>query len=141
MNTPTPFGKKTFAEYEKEVKEYKAFNLKAERVELGLAQDLDKSVSKSEGFVKNSKKVIERIEKAFNSYNDMWEKTRSQSSEIEKQISSNNSIIKEAKTAAKELGVNVNDIKGVALLEESNKDLEREINLLKYPAIIYYDSN
>ena len=135
MNTPTPFGKKTFAEYEKEVKEYKAFNLKAERVELGLAQDLDKSVSKSEGFVKNSKKVIERIEKAFNSYNDMWEKTRSQSSEIEKQISSNNSIIKEAKTAAKELGVNVNDIKGVALLEESNKDLEREINLLKYPAI------
>ena len=135
MNTPTPLGKQTFAEYEKEVKEYKAFNLKAERVELGLAQDLDKSVSKSEGFVKNSKKVIERIEKAFNSYNDMWEKTRSQSSEIEKQISSNNSIIKEAKTAAKELGVNVNDIKGVALLEESNKDLEREINLLKYPAI------
>ena len=65
----------------------------------------------------------------------MWEKTRSQSSEIEKQISSNNSRIKEAKTAAKELGVNVNDIKGVALLEESNKDLEREINLLKYPAI------
>ena len=135
MNTPTPLGKQTFAEYEKEVKDFKAFNLKAQKIELGLAQDLDKSVSKSEGFVKNSKKVIERIEKAFKSYNDMWEKTRSQSSEIEKQISSNNSRIKEAKTAAKELGVNVNDIKGVALLEESNKDLEREINLLKYPAI------
>jgi hypothetical protein len=109
--------------------------LKAQKIELGLAQDLDKSVSKSEGFVKNSKKVIESIEKAFKSYNDMWEKTRRQSSEIEEQISFNNRIIKVAETAAKELGVNVNDIKGVALLEKSNKDLEREMNLLKYPAI------
>jgi chromosome segregation ATPase len=109
--------------------------LKAQKIELGLAQDLDKSVSKSEGFVKNSKKVIESIEKAFKSYNDMWEKTRRQSSEIEEQISFNNRIIKAAQTTAKELGVNVNDIKGVALLEKSNKDLEREINLLKYPAI------
>jgi hypothetical protein len=131
---PTPLGK-TYLEYQAELKEYKAFNLKAQKIELGLAQDLDKSVSKSEGFVKNSKKVIESIEKAFKSYNDMWEKTRRQSSEIEKQISSNNSIIKVAETAAKELGVNVNDIKGVALLEKSNKDLEREMNLLKYPAI------
>jgi hypothetical protein len=131
---PTPLGK-TYLEYQAEVKEYKAFNLKAQKIELGLAQDLDKSVSKSEGFVKNSKKVIESIEKAFKSYNDMWEKTRRQSSEIEEQISFNNRIIKVAETAAKELGVNVNDIKGVALLEKSNKDLEREMNLLKYPAI------
>jgi hypothetical protein len=131
---PTPLGK-TYLEYQAELKEYKAFNLKAQKIELGLAQDLDKSVSKSEGFVKNSKKVIESIEKAFKSYNDMWEKTRRQSSEIEEQISFNNRIIKAAQTTAKELGVNVNDIKGVALLEKSNKDLEREINLLKYPAI------
>jgi hypothetical protein len=131
---PTPLGK-TYLKYQAELKEYKAFNLKAQKIELGLAQDLDKSVSKSEGFVKNSKKVIESIEKAFKSYNDMWEKTRRQSSEIEEQISFNNRIIKVAETAAKELGVNVNDIKGVALLEKSNKDLEREMNLLKYPAI------
>ena len=72
---PTPLGK-TYLEYQAELKEYKAFNLKAQKIELGLAQDLDKSVSKSEGFVKNSKKVIESIEKAFKSYNDMWEKTR-----------------------------------------------------------------
>ena len=32
MNTPTPLGKQTFAEYEKEVKEYKAFNLKAQKL-------------------------------------------------------------------------------------------------------------
>ncbi len=135
MNKPTPLGKQTFAEYEKEVKEYKAFNLKAEKVELGLAQDLEKSIKKSESFVKNSKKVIEKIEKAFKAYNDMWEKTRIESKAIESQIPINNSRIKEATTAAKELGVNVNDIKGVGLLEESNKDLEREINLLKYPSI------
>ena len=131
---PTTLRKK-YLEYQAEVKEYKAFNLKAQKIELGLAQDLDKSVSKSEGFVKNSKKIIESIEKAAKSYTDMREKTRKQSSEIEEQISSNNRIIKAAETAAKELGVNVNDIKGVALLEKSNKDLEREMNLLKYPAI------
>ena len=61
---PTPLGK-TYLEYQAELKEYKAFNLKAQKIELGLAQDLDKSVSKSEGFVKNSKKVIEKDHEDF----------------------------------------------------------------------------
>jgi len=42
MNTPTPLGKQTFAEYEKEVKEYKAFNLsKVQRIELDYIGKLD----------------------------------------------------------------------------------------------------
>ena len=75
------------------------------------------------------------MEKAFKNYNDVRENTATKSKEIEKQISLNESKIKDAKTAAKELGVNIKDIKGVSVLEDSNNDLAREINLLDYPAI------
>ena len=45
MNKPTPFGKKTFAEYEKEVNDYKEFNLsKVEKIELGLVDDFSKEI-------------------------------------------------------------------------------------------------
>tara|TARA_R110002020_G_scaffold11593_1_gene43412 strand:- start:311 stop:823 length:513 start_codon:yes stop_codon:yes gene_type:complete len=130
---PTPLGKKTYEEYEKELKE---FNLSAtKRFDFGLAQDLDKAAKKSEGLVKKSKKLKEKIDKSRKTYNDLWEKTRTETNEIEKQITLNNKRVKDATTAAKELGVKVNDIKGVAVLEQSNKDLSREINMLKYPAI------
>ena len=61
MNKPTPFGKQTFAEYEKEVKEYKAFNLsKVEKVELSLVDDLAKATKKAESYIKeNEKQIIE----------------------------------------------------------------------------------
>jgi len=130
---PTPLGKKSYEEYEKELKEYNLSSTK--RFDFGLAQDLDKAAKKSEGFVKKSSKLVDKTEKAFKSYNDLWEKTRALTNEIEKQISFNNNRIKDATTAAKELGVKVNDIKGVALLEQANKDLSFEINMLKYPAI------
>jgi predicted nucleic acid-binding Zn-ribbon protein len=109
--------------------------LKTHKVELTLVGDIEKAAKKSDGLVKKSKKLVEKIEKAFKSYNDLWEKTRTESDEIEKQIAFNNRRIEDASTAAKELGVKVSDIKGVATLEEINKDLSREINLLKYPAI------
>jgi chromosome segregation ATPase len=133
---PTPLGKKTYEEYAKELKE---FNLSAEpklqKVELGLAQDLEKARKQSETLIKKSKKTVDKIDKARKSYSDLWEKTRTETGDIENQIKVNNDRIKDAKSAAKELGVNVNDIKGVALLEEANKDLSREINMLKYPPI------
>ena len=58
MNKPTPFGKQTFAEYEKEVKEY---NLsKVEKVELSLVDDLAKATKKAESYIKkNEKQIIE----------------------------------------------------------------------------------
>jgi predicted nucleic acid-binding Zn-ribbon protein len=135
MNKPTPIGKKTFAEYEKEVKEFKEYNLSSQRVELGIAKDLASANKKSQGIIKQTTKIVEKIEKAFGAYNTAWEKTRSQVQVIEKQISLNQSIIKEAGSAAKELGVDVNDIKGVNTLESINKELSVEINGLKYPSI------
>lgn len=109
--------------------------LETHKVELTVVGDIEKAAKKSDGLVKKSKKLVEKIENAFKSYNDLWEKTRTESDEIEKQITFNNRRIKDASTAAKELGVKVGDIKGISTLEEINKDLSREINLLKYPAI------
>ncbi len=130
---PTPLGKKSYEEYAKELKEYNLSSTK--KFNFGLAQDLEKAVKKSEGLVKTSQKLIDKMEKAFKNYNDVRENTATKSKEIEKQISLNESKIKDAKTAAKELGVNIKDIKGVSVLEDSNNDLAREINLLDYPAI------
>ena len=49
---PTPLGKKTYEEYEKELKE---FNLsKVERVELGSIDDLKKSNSEGKEVAKNN---------------------------------------------------------------------------------------
>jgi len=116
-------------------KELKNTELKAEKIELGLAQDLEKGIKQSDGLVKKSKKNIERMKKIYNSYNDMNQKLVTFSKELEKQILFNERKMKEAKTAAKQLGVNEKDIKAIPVLESANKDLSRELNLLDFPKI------
>ena len=68
MNTPTPLGKQTFAEYEKEVKDFKAFNLKAEKIELGIVDDynsrIDKANSARAGAAKSYNKALSSMENA-----------------------------------------------------------------------------
>ena len=105
------------------------------RVELGVVDDLKKLNTKSETTIKNSKKLQVKIDKSRKTYNDLYEKTRSLTTQLEEQIKRNLSKIKEAAKAAKQLGVKVTDINEVAKLEETNTKLQREINLLRYPAI------
>ena len=104
-------------------------------VELGIVDDLKKLNTKSETTIKNSKKVVEKIDKSRKTYNDLYEKTRSLTTQLEEQIKRNLSKIKEVGQAAKQLGVKVTDIKEVAKLEEVNTKLKRQINDLKYPSI------
>jgi len=106
-----------------------------QKVELGLVDDLKKLNTKSETTIKNSKKVIEKIDKSRKTYNDLYEKTKTLTTEVEAQLKRNLNKIKEAEQAAKQLGVKVTDIKEVAKLEEVNTKLKRQINALKYPAI------
>tara|TARA_R110002012_G_C11284774_1_gene571224 strand:- start:111 stop:503 length:393 start_codon:yes stop_codon:yes gene_type:complete len=62
MNKPTPFGKKTFAEYEKEVNDYKEYNLsKVERVELASIKDFDKLAKESLKTVRATDKLVDGI--------------------------------------------------------------------------------
>ena len=49
---PTPLGKKTYEEYEKELKEY---NLSSQRVELGIVDDLEKLLNEAEKRTKINK--------------------------------------------------------------------------------------
>jgi len=109
--------------------------LKAEKIELSLAKEIDKAVKKSEAIIKKSKNLVKKIEKIAKSYNDLWEQTRVLSEDIEGRMNINYSIATDAERAAKELGVNINDIKGISVLENIDKKLSREINMLKLPSI------
>ena len=62
MNTPTPLGKQTFAEYEKEVKDFKAFNLKAQKIELKIGDKAEALISKLKSA---SKEVNSELDSAF----------------------------------------------------------------------------
>ena len=103
-----------------------------QKTNLGVVDDLKKLNTKSETTIKNSKKLQVKIDKSRKTYNDLYEKTRSLTTQLEEQIKRNLSKIKEAAKAAKQLGVKVTDINEVAKLEETNTKLQREINLLRY---------
>ena len=119
-NTPTPLGKKTYAEYEKELKE---FNLSAEpkltKVELGLVDDIEKIYGE----------VIDNASKADKAKNNAIESIRKFKLEVVKikQDSANGlKKINEFKDAAKELGIDIpSRIKGLEKsFETSRKSME-----------------
>ena len=57
---PTPLGKKTYEEYEKELKEY---NLSSQRVELGIIDDLKKDVETARKQVEGAERLHKAAEK------------------------------------------------------------------------------
>ena len=112
MNKPTPFGKQTFAEYEKEVKEY---NLS--RVELGIIDDAKKLYDKGQNSYASAltggQSVLVKLQGAINNF----EKAEKEFEKAEKM--------------AKELGVN---LPGKALREQAKewlKDSNKFFNSLK----------
>ena len=109
MNKPTPFGKQTFAEYEKEVKEYKAFNLKAEkveRIELGITEDFKGILKASNNNFKNSEKMVSEA----STINDIAFKILQKQIKLDEtadEINKNaDNLWKEFSRMAKELGIN-----------------------------------
>jgi len=107
---PTPLGKKTYEEYEKELKE---FNLsKVERVDLGLIEDAQKLAQKNySAYISVSKKA-----KGLSKLSDTVEKLQTTFKKLDGEISSQidtfnkswNSMKKKTEIAikaAKELGV------------------------------------
>jgi len=95
---PTPLGKKSYEEYEKELKE---FNLsKVERVELGLVDDIEKIYGE----------VINNASKADKSKNNAIESIRKfklETVKIKQDSAEGLKKLEEFKKAAKELGVDV----------------------------------
>jgi len=101
--------------------EFEKTNLTIHKVELGLIDEVEKKLDKANSERRKLQTEAIKIADAFNDLQAPYNIAFKQA--------------KDAENMAKELGVKVSDIKGIATLEEINKDLSREINLLKYPAI------
>ena len=113
MNTPTPLGKQTFAEYEKEVKDFKAFNLKVEKIELGLVDDIqamDKEITRE----------YNSFDKKFTEFYKIKRVLVNKLGEFEKLEKSQNKRIDAAKKAFKDLGV---DAKPLFVYESNMRDI------------------
>ena len=114
---PTPLGKKSYEEYEKELKE---FNLsKVERVELGLVDDLNKITSKMIPLQKKSQTLDKQIRGEAKQIAKLLNNLKSTLKEAEKVQQSGYEYLDPAKdmlekieTQAKALGITVNDIPG-----------------------------
>lgn len=105
---PTPLGKKSYEEYEKELKE---FNLsKVERVELGLVDDIEKLIKSYE---QDSKKLDTAMDNWYNkivSVNKDFPNVSKLYTSFDKNVKSLKSDLDNLTKQAKELGINVNDI-------------------------------
>jgi hypothetical protein len=140
---PTPLGKKTYEEYEKELKE---FNLsKVERVDLGLMDDIKAQAKKLENAINKfgidaNKKVYQELVKKVK---DLAKKSRteidSNYTKIYKEANVISPLMEKFIVAAKELGVenilkqpvfkNANDL--LAEADEENKNLSKIDKLIR----------
>ena len=112
---PTPLGKKTYEEYEKELKEY---NLsKVEKTELGVIQDFDKISTIANDNYKKLISDMKELNKLANVVIPAVKKTKKLSKSIESLVKSSQKTFKDyrktLKTAtkqAKDLGININKV-------------------------------
>lgn len=109
--------------------------LKSEKVELGIAQDIKKSNSTVKSLVKKSDSLIDKIEKALNVYDKLYGATTVLRDDALEEIKYSNKKLKDAESAAKQLGIKPSDISDYSELNATIKDLERQANRLRYPSI------
>jgi phosphomevalonate kinase len=136
---PTPLGKKTYEEYEKELKE---FNLsKVERVELGFVDDIKPFLNKGETALKGmisavntsgplftrSKELRSAISNLNSDLGRMDEETRADISNGQDAIRGLDSRLDDIETAAKDLGINVKDVPGYNRAITLEKSLQKAI--------------
>ena len=130
---PTPLGKKTYEEYEKELKEYNLSSSK--RIDLGLTDDAKTVVKEGKAVQKqlsSQMKVWTKIEgeysKVFAKILDFLDDTKGTTQDAEKIRDEANTIYNKLEKSAKELGVNINDIPVAKQLDETGVDLNELIN-------------
>tara|TARA_R110000823_G_scaffold301156_1_gene422056 strand:+ start:319 stop:786 length:468 start_codon:yes stop_codon:yes gene_type:complete len=131
MNKPTPFGKQTFAEYEKEVKEYKAFNLKAEKVELGAVQDIQSMLADGERGISEANRIGGNIQSLVNDVNAAVESIDGmeyQLTQVSNPINMLGAAIQDfefikgkLQQQVKDLGISIKDIEGYSEAEKQYK--------------------
>ena len=116
--------------------------LSAEKIELGLVQDIEKQVAKLNGAISNikkeeakiggiTKKALEDISKIENKASADLEKSRDVLDNNLDSIDQAVAIANKAEAAAKDLGVDVKDIKGIAELIKTAEDLNKAYDSAK----------
>jgi superfamily II DNA helicase RecQ len=120
-NTPTPLGKKTYAEYEKELKE---FNLSSQRVELGEIDDLKRFISNAQQKLKtatNYHKSAEKTDTKYVKVLDAWAKLDNQKNQLVKELRAE---VKAGKSINKEVKADLTKArKSAKVIEKQLKDL------------------
>ena len=135
---PTPLGKKTYEEYEKELKEFNNSNeLKlssVKKIELALTDDAKKVVKEGKAIQKKmvaEYKVWPKIEdqygKVYAKILDFIDATKTLGRDAEAIQKQANSIYSKLEKSAKELGVDVTDIAVANQLDEIAVDLTDNI--------------
>ena len=107
---PTPIGKKSYAEYEKELNEY--YNLsKVEKVELGEIDDLKRFISNAEQKLKtatNYHKSAAKVDSQYVKVLDKWAKLDNEKTQLVKEL---RSLVKAGKDINKEVKSDLNKAK------------------------------
>ena len=126
---PTPLGKKTYEEYEKELKE---FNLsKVERVELALNEDIDREIQKINFNINTLKDILKIINKELPTLRKLIDNGKFRSSDNMKILATTEKLVNKYVKAAKELGITggVIDVvsKSFEKAKKQSEDLKKEI--------------
>ena len=113
--------------------------LSKETVELGVGQDVQKAVSQLSGSMSKIENIATKASaagdkyeaaqlKAYNNVLDAQDKLFDQLKKEEKAFGGAKDVVKKAEAAAKDLGVNVDDIKGIKELKKLISDIPDAFN-------------
>jgi len=121
---PTPLGKKSYEEYAKELKEYNLSS--AHRVELGLADDVEKQTLQAKEILstlKEQKKKVDVEQKYFDKISNQREKNKDKSAKAADKFFALQDKYQKAEVAYDDAEEELK--KSMRFLEESNKELKK----------------
>lgn len=117
----------------KEVENTQEVELSEEKVELSVAQDLQKGITKVSAEIKKMQSAMSSFEKAQDVFEDAKDALRSAMRDSGDVENAQIDIVNNAETSAKELGVDVSAIKGYKELVDGIEEIQvlyKEMNQL-----------
>ena len=128
---------------EKEITDKVMTKLASEKVELAGVKDIEKAISEykeAKTFIVVAESFYDESKIAYNKFEQAWTEYYSRKLHAENSIKKGKAFdkdIQELQKTAKDLGIDVKQIKGYSELLKLKSDVEKEfsrINKLKYPA-------
>ena len=140
-NTPTPLGKKTYAEYEKELKEFnlsKVEKVELSNIQLSLTDDAKQLVKAGKSLQKvmvSTYKPFPKLEADFGKIYERIQEFIKKADDLPKEAEAiqkkSLDLYRKLEKSADSLGVNITDIPVAKQLDEISSDLEDNITQIK----------